>query len=157
MSTVNRTPDALSIELAAAVASFSATFDRWVRSLVADDAPSYPRLRLLYSLHCEGPRRMADLADALEVTPRSITALVDGLEGEGLVRRVPHPTDRRATLVELTPNAVTAVESYMDHSAAVADLFDGLSADDRRTLLRLTRRLETRMRGSGQEEAPGTG
>ena len=34
---------------------------------------------------------MSDLADALGVTPRNITALVDGLEEEGMVRRVAHP------------------------------------------------------------------
>ena len=69
--------------LAVAMGTFLGSYQRWARSLVAADAPSYPRMRLLYELHCDGPQRMGDLASALEVTPRSVTALVDGLEGEG--------------------------------------------------------------------------
>ena len=38
----------------------------------------------------------------LSVTKRNITTLVDGLEGDGLAMRRPHPTDRRSKLVALT-------------------------------------------------------
>ena len=38
----------------------------------------------------------------LQVHPTSITNAVDRLEAAGLVRRRPHPTDGRATLVEIT-------------------------------------------------------
>jgi len=38
----------------------------------------------------------------LMVHPASVTNAVDRLEAEGLVRRIPHPTDRRATLAEIT-------------------------------------------------------
>ncbi len=36
------------------------------------------------------------LADALQVTPRNVTGLVDALADSGFVERAPHPTDRRA-------------------------------------------------------------
>lgn len=45
---------------------------------------------------------MSELADALGIDRPNATTLVDGLEAEGLVRRRPHPTDRRAKLVEAT-------------------------------------------------------
>src|SRR5438552_18290749 len=96
--------------LANAVADFTVAFDRWSRSLIEADAPSLPRLKLLYALHCEGPQRMGDLADALEVTPRSITALVDGLEAQGQVRRVPGPSDRRATISALAEGSADVAE-----------------------------------------------
>ena len=38
----------------------------------------------------------------LQVHPTSITNAVDRLEGQGLLRRVPHPTDGRTTLAEIT-------------------------------------------------------
>ena len=38
----------------------------------------------------------------LQVHPTSVTNAVDRLEGQGLLRRVPHPTDRRTTLAEIT-------------------------------------------------------
>src|ERR687885_2827101 len=43
-----------------------------------------------------------ELAKRLNVTPRNVTALVDALEEQGLVHRLPHPLDRRAPLVSLT-------------------------------------------------------
>lgn len=48
--------------------------------------------RLLRTVaHYEAPPRMADLAARLEVVPRAVTSLVDGLEAGGRVRRVPTP------------------------------------------------------------------
>ena len=156
LSQSNQTGDAAApsaTDLAQAIASFTSTFDRWARSLVAADAPSYPRLKLLYALHCDGPQRMADLASTLEVTPRSVTALVDGLEREALVRRRPHPTDRRATMIELTDDARQAVERSQEHQVAIGSLFADLSEVDRRTFLRLTGVLDARMRAALDEGA----
>jgi DNA-binding MarR family transcriptional regulator len=146
LSDQNETDPGETAQVARAMLSFTGTFERWARHQVASDAPSYARMRLLYELHCDGPQRMADLAGALEVTPRSITALVDRLEADGLVRRGAHPTDRRATIITLTDDALAAVERSMEHQAAIAELFGSLSADDRAALVRITSDLEARMR-----------
>lgn len=45
---------------------------------------------------------MAKASARLQVHPTSVTNAVDRLEAAGLVRRVAHPSDGRATLVELT-------------------------------------------------------
>jgi DNA-binding MarR family transcriptional regulator len=45
---------------------------------------------------------MSELADTLGIDRPNATVLVDDLEARGLVRRTPHPTDRRAKLVEAT-------------------------------------------------------
>jgi DNA-binding MarR family transcriptional regulator len=45
---------------------------------------------------------MSELAEALGIDRPNATTLVDDLEAQGLVRRRPHPTDRRAKLVEAT-------------------------------------------------------
>ncbi|RVW02654.1 MarR family winged helix-turn-helix transcriptional regulator [Rhodococcus xishaensis] len=50
----------------------------------------------------KGALPMAKASARLQVHPTSVTNAVDRLEAAGLVRRVPHPTDRRATLVEIT-------------------------------------------------------
>ena len=44
-----------------------------------------------------------ELADALKVTPRNVTTLIDGLEKTGFVKRHDHPNDRRAVRLQLTP------------------------------------------------------
>ncbi len=61
------------------------------------------RARLLRVLDDDGPLSMSELSRALDVTPRAVTGLVDGLESDGFARRTEHPSDRRTTLVELTP------------------------------------------------------
>lgn len=48
------------------------------------------------------PMSMGDLALALGIDRPNATVLVDDLEDRGLVRRRPHPTDRRAKVVEAT-------------------------------------------------------
>ncbi|WP_280302279.1 MarR family winged helix-turn-helix transcriptional regulator [Nocardia abscessus] len=69
---------------------------------MAERGLTQARARLLWRLHHHGPLTQRALADLLEVTPRNVTGLLDGLADDGYVVRQPHPTDRRATLVTLT-------------------------------------------------------
>src|ERR1700716_4010868 len=57
---------------------------------------------LLLELESEGPRTQAQLAAASGYEPPTITLSVRQLETAGLVLRRPSPTDRRATVVELS-------------------------------------------------------
>ncbi len=67
-----------------------------------------------------GSLPMRVMGERLQLHPTSVTNIVDRLEADGLVRRNPHPTDRRTTLVEITEagharreaatEAVTSVE-----------------------------------------------
>lgn len=59
--------------------------------------------RLLRAVaHCTEPPRMVDLAQRLDIVPRSVTTLVDALEAGGLVLRLPDPANRRVIRVRLT-------------------------------------------------------
>ncbi len=49
-----------------------------------------------------GSLPMSKVGNRLQVHPTSVTSAVDRLSSQGLVRRIPHPTDRRATLAEIT-------------------------------------------------------
>jgi 4,5-DOPA dioxygenase extradiol len=110
--------------------AFADAFGRWASRKAVEAGASVPRLRLLNAVHCHGPQKMADLAGALAVTPRNVTALVDGLEAEGLVRRVPHSTDRRVTLVELTCSSDRVAVAVRDVPGLDRGLFAGLTAED---------------------------
>jgi DNA-binding MarR family transcriptional regulator len=55
---------------------------------------------LLFSRN--GALPLNKLGNRLQVHPTSVTSAVDRLETQGLVRRRPHPTDRRTTLAEIT-------------------------------------------------------
>ena len=131
--------------LAAAAAGFASGFERWANRRAVEAGLGAQRLRLLNVVHCHGPQKMADLAGALAVTPRNITALVDGLESDGLIRRVPHSTDRRVTMVELTCSSDSVESQFRAFQDSIGSLFTDLGDDDRRTLLRLLTTLHDRM------------
>jgi DNA-binding MarR family transcriptional regulator len=62
---------------------------------------SFGRMRAVRRL-ARRPMSMSELALALNIDKPNATTVVDDLEELGLVRRTPHPTDRRAKIVEAT-------------------------------------------------------
>lgn len=63
---------------------------------------------------------LGKIGDRLQVHPTSVTNTVDRLEADGLVERVPHPTDRRTTLARLTDEGTRLAAE----GAAVLDAVD---------------------------------
>lgn len=76
-----------------------------------------------------GGTRLSDLAARANMTPQAMGELVDDLEALGYVRRRPHPGDRRAKLVVLTPKGRRCVEAGIRIVGAIeARLRDELGA-----------------------------
>lgn len=152
MDTVNSEPvaEGTALRLVDEFAAFGPSYLKWVRSRLGNCGVTYARMRLLGTLHCNGPQIMSDISEVLGVTRRNVTALVDALEEEGLVRRMPHPTDRRATIIELTEKGAETTEgTYHGHRAGVAALFANLSEDERQELIRLLGSLREALRDEG--------
>ena len=90
---------------------------------------SESRLRVLTRLHYSADHRLplGALADDLAVTPRTMTDIVDVLERDGLVKRIPDPGDRRSVLAALTDAGVERIDAMRRHAvekqAAVANGF----------------------------------
>lgn len=88
------------------------------------------RVTVLWTLALSGPSTQQRLAEALSVTPRNISGLVDALERHGYVQRVAHPSDRRAVLVTLTPNGETAMARMQEeHAHLEAELRGAVSPE----------------------------
>ncbi|MCX4849626.1 MarR family winged helix-turn-helix transcriptional regulator [Streptomyces sp. NBC_00893] len=94
------------------------------------------QFRLLRTVaHYDGPPRMADLAQRLDVVPRAVTTLVDGLEASGRVRRAPDPDSRRVVRIEITEEGLATLRSLRDaRRAAAEEILAPLSADQREVL-----------------------
>ena len=92
--------------------------------------------RLLRTLaHWGSPPRMADLAERLEVVPRAVTTLVDGLEARGKERRVPDPANRRVIRIELTDDGRGALrEVRAARRSAAEEILAPLTGDQREAL-----------------------
>ncbi len=63
--------------------------------------PQYALLNLLSS--CPQPITMSKASQGLYISKPAITSLVDRLEEKKLLKRVDHPEDRRAHLLEVQP------------------------------------------------------
>ncbi|MHA3722425.1 MarR family winged helix-turn-helix transcriptional regulator [Leucobacter sp. HY1910] len=91
------------------ILAVEAMFERETQLVFADTGLTETRVHALRVLHHGGASTQQQLAKVLGTTPRSVSALVDGLEAAGFARRNPHPTDRRAVLVTLTEQAERAM------------------------------------------------
>jgi DNA-binding MarR family transcriptional regulator len=92
---------------------------------------SYARGRVVAALHASGPVLMRALSEAVGVSPRTMTGLVDALEADGWVQRRADPGDRRATIVALTQEAeVSFARLLQGYEGLARDLVSGLPAAD---------------------------
>ncbi|MFG2143547.1 MarR family winged helix-turn-helix transcriptional regulator [Streptomyces sp. NPDC048696] len=96
--------------------------------------PAQSRLLRMVAHH-EAPPRMTDLAARLEVVPRAVTSLVDGLEESGNVRRVPDPSNRRVVRIELTDTGRQTLRALRGaRRGAAEEILAPLTADQREVL-----------------------
>lgn len=109
--------------------------------------------RLMRTLaHYGSPPRMADLAERMEVVPRAVTTLVDGLEASGKVRRAPDPANRRVIRIEVTEaGRQTLRELRAARRAAAEDILAPLTDEQRKVLGEL---LDTLIDGVGVADGP---
>jgi DNA-binding MarR family transcriptional regulator len=70
---------------------------------------------LAWNAEC-GSLSLSQIAERLQVTPATVTSAIDRLEVDDQVRRLPHPSDARTTLAEITTEGRRTV------AAATAEL-----------------------------------
>jgi DNA-binding MarR family transcriptional regulator len=90
------------------------------------------------------PLEPSVIAERLVVTTASMTSLLDNLEKRGLVRRLPHPDDRRKLLIDITPEAQEIVDELLPalHARERAVVDAALSPSEQRALLRYVAKLQ---------------
>jgi DNA-binding MarR family transcriptional regulator len=100
------------------------------------------KAEVLHVLNQRGPLLQRELSQALRRTPRHITGLIDGLAEQGWVARHPHPTDRRATLVQLTDQGTAAAADMATRRRRAAqDWLGGVTGADLETFIALADRI----------------
>ncbi|MEW2136362.1 MarR family transcriptional regulator [Streptomyces sp. NPDC005409] len=80
-----------------------------------------------------GPMTMRELADRMSCEPSNTTFVVDKLEKQGLIERHPHPTDRRAKHLVLTPEGAALRTRLLELLAEDSPL-SGLTPQEQRVL-----------------------
>jgi DNA-binding MarR family transcriptional regulator len=100
------------------------------------------RLAALLLLEAQAEMRQSAMAEALRVKPSNLAVMLDGLEAEGLIRRVEDAQNRRANLLRLTPAGRAMLKRAKAQEALVeAELAAGLSPAELATLIAALRRI----------------
>jgi DNA-binding MarR family transcriptional regulator len=100
---------------------------------------SFARVRAVRRI-AQQPLSMREIAAVLDIDPANATPVVDDLESLGLVRRRPHPADRRAKLVEATPKGRQAARKADDILSTPPPGLAALNPGELETLRQLLRR-----------------
>ncbi len=82
-----------------------------------------------------------EIASSMGIDPSTMVSLIDDLERAGLAERRPHPTDRRARAVAITPKGRRLLDRARRMATEVdSEVLRGLTAAERRDLMTLLRR-----------------
>ena len=96
--------------------------------------------RVLASLADGKPLSIGQLAQATITKQPTLTRLLDRMEARGQVRRIPHDSDRRVTLIQMTPDGVRTIDALMkqarEHEKRVLEPFGLARADELKNVLR---------------------
>jgi DNA-binding MarR family transcriptional regulator len=92
---------------------------------------------MLLTFSRSGRLPMRVMGERLQLHPTSVTNIVDRLQADGFVRRIPHPTDRRATLVEITETGTALLENATKSVTSIDFGLAGLTADQETQLTEL--------------------
>jgi DNA-binding MarR family transcriptional regulator len=100
----------------------------------------------------EHPSRMGSLAKDMLVLPSTLTAVADSLEAEGLLVRHADPSDRRASLLSLTPKGVEIRLMLIEKAATFFADVTGLSPKEIEEFALLSRKIKARILQDGVPE-----
>jgi DNA-binding MarR family transcriptional regulator len=114
-----------------------------LNDLLRADGLTFPRYEalMLLSFTRAGALPLGKIGERLQVHRTSVTNIVDKLEADGLVRRVPHAEDRRATLAEITAAGRATAKRATEALNAAAFGIDALADEDQEAVTALLRAL----------------
>ncbi len=108
-------------------------------------------LALLRTLVAEGPMITKELGGRFRVPVSTMTGLVDRMEKNGLVRRVPGRRDRRSIELEATPAGALALREHARGLEAIArGMLESLSERDQQALIRILRKVLSRLHDTAE-------
>jgi len=100
------------------------------------DSVTMPQAMLLRSMESHGAVKMSEVAALLAIKPPAASAAVAALERAGHVERSIDPTDRRVTLVTITPTGRDALHvSEAQRHAIMRSFLAVLTLEEIRTLI----------------------
>jgi DNA-binding MarR family transcriptional regulator len=120
-----------------------------VRSRLRDTFDvTLPRFDLMAQLDkAQNGMTLGELSQRMMVSNGNVTGLVDRLVEQKMIERKPSPTDRRAMLVNLTPEGRKTFRAMArTHEGWIAEIFAGLTRNEMDSLMQLLAKTKTAAR-----------
>ena len=119
---------------------------RKISAMLLDEKLTQPQFQLLRVVTRKGRASMREISDEMLVTPPNITGIIDRLESRGLIRRIAHERDRRATIIELTPKGKALQGDVAEkYRLFMQNSLRGLTADEQKALRDLLAKVQEGM------------
>lgn len=125
---ITRTEQIIGARMNAALRQFDLTMGRY-------------ETLLLLAISESGQLPLGRMSELMMVHPTSITNNIDRLEAQGYVRRIPHESDRRTTLAEITSSGREIVDIASHELQKIEFGLDALTAKERVQLSRILRKV----------------
>ncbi|HEX7057324.1 MAG TPA: MarR family transcriptional regulator [Bacilli bacterium] len=139
-------------------AQLAEVFRQLVRKMVTDWSNQVSRtcsmtqFHILKKLALEGPKKVSELAQSLDITPGAITVRSDKLIEEGYARRYRDEQDRRVVYLEITEKGSERFQRIEEQRDRMIELmFDGFSDDELRREIAVFKRILHNLQHKGEE------
>ncbi|MEI6896570.1 MAG: MarR family transcriptional regulator [Psychromonas sp.] len=117
----------------------------WELAIIKGKGLSLPLIHAVEILGAFGAMPMKKLADKIGITMGTLTVQVDKMVSADLVSRIPHQTDRRSILVQLTAQGE---QLFAEHDALHLQLIQGLTTSFEADEIQVLTKLLTKINAS---------
>ncbi|HET7921509.1 MAG TPA: MarR family transcriptional regulator [Gammaproteobacteria bacterium] len=122
------------------------------RQLIGKRGLSLPQLLCLQHLREHGPQRSGALARQLELSPPTVTGILDRLELRGLINRERRPEDKRHVFITLTASGCTLANATPSTlTRRLARALGALPAAERSTLHTALQQLDAMLQSADKK------
>ena len=129
-------------ELSKIIVEFYEKMSAWEDSVVRDSGLTTAQNHTIEILGHTGAIKMKELANKIGVTTGTLTVGIDRLEKKQLLRRVPHESDRRSYLIELTEEGKKIHQQHHQHHIRLTqELVADLSEEEQSTFFTLIQKV----------------
>lgn len=131
-------PDRVAEDIVLALRRIMRSMDIASRQLISKYGITTPQLLCLQHMLEQGPMTTGMLAEAVSLSPATVTGILDRMERRGLVTRERRPEDKRRVLVAITDagrGAAEAAPSYL--AERLTHALEHLPEADRREIQRV--------------------
>ena len=132
----------LALSLWVKLARASSTFGRLTGLDIQRYGLTQPQFSVIEALGHLGPMKMGSFCSKMLTSGGNITVVIDNLEKDGLVERIPFPKDRRATTIQLTSKGEKLFKDiFSQHAQFVTKIASVLNEEEQIQLSALLKKL----------------